>query len=822
MAENQLKRNKKILIVGGVAGGASFAARMRRLDEHAQIVIFERGDYISFANCGLPYFIGDTIGNRDHLIIQTPERFKERFNVEVRVQSEVVAVNPENKTITVRAGEKSYEESYDYLVLSPGSAPVRPPIDGVDSERVATLRSIPDMDRIKARVERENVSRAAVIGGGFIGLEMAENLRHKGLDVSLVELTDQVFMPVDKEMANILHHHLLLNGVSLYLSDGVKAFEETGGAIDVLLDSGERIAVDIVVLAIGVRPDTRFLRESGLELDQRGAIVADASMRTNLDAVFAVGDAVAVTDFVSGRQVHVPLAGPANRQGRIAADVIAGRDSRYKHTQGTAICKIFDLTAGVTGINEKNARRYGVSFIKSYTHSASHASYYPGAFPLSIKILFDPDTAKLLGAQVIGKDGVDKRIDVFATAVRHGLTVYDLSELELAYAPPYGSAKDPVNIAGFVAQNILEKRMEPLYAEEIAQVDFERQILLDVRTEAEHEQGAIPDSVNIPIDSLRQNLHRLDANKEVLVYCQVGLRGYLGTSILTQNGFRAKNLSGGYKTWSNAQTQNYDTSYLKPVADAACSTPTEQPPESAQRTVDATGLQCPGPIMQLKQALDQMRDGEAVSIRATDQGFALDVPSWCSRTGNSLVSLGQDGGVYTAMVRKGASNETCTAPQPAGDHKTMVIFSNDFDKMMAAFIIANGAASMGATVTLFFTFWGLNLLRKPQGNGKVKKSVMEKLFAGMMPKGPGALSLSKMNMGGMGAKMIQHVMKQKNVYSLQFLMDQALKNGVRFVACTMSMDIMGIKREELIDGVEFGGVSHYLERADHSSYNLFI
>ncbi len=822
MTEQQTNGHKRILIVGGVAGGASFAARMRRLDERAEIIIFERGDYISFANCGLPYFIGDTIADRDNLIIQTPEKFKDRFNVEVRVHSEVTGLEPDHKRITVRAHGSTYEERYDYLVLSPGSSPVRPPIPGVESDAVLTLRSIPDMDRIKAHIEREHVSRAVVIGGGFIGLEMAENLRHKGLEASLVELADQVFAPVDKEMANILHHHLMLNGVRLFLSDGVAAFEDTGRAVDIRLNSGERLSADVVILAIGVRPDTEFLRESGIERTARGALVVDARMRTNLPDVFAVGDAIEVTDFVSGKRVHVPLAGPANRQGRIAADTIAGMRATYKRTQGTAICKIFDLTAGVTGLNEKNAQRCAIPYVKSYTHSASHASYYPGAFPLSIKILFDPEKGTLLGAQVIGKDGVDKRVDVFATAVRHELTVYDLSELELAYAPPYGSAKDPVNIAGFVGQNILETKMAPAYAEDLASVDSSAQTLLDVRTEIEHEAGAIPDSVNIPIDSLRSRLHELDRSKEQVVYCQVGLRGYLATRILTQNGFRARNLSGGYKTWANAQTLDYDSSYLKPVADAACSTPTEQPPAIARRTIDATGLQCPGPIMQLKQALDTMKAQETVTIRATDQGFALDAPSWCARTGNTLVSLGQENGVFVATVKKGASNEQCRIPESDVHQKTMVIFSNDFDKMMAAFIIANGAASMGSEVTLFFTFWGLNLLRRPGGNGKIKKDMMEKMFASMMPKGPGALSLSKMNMGGMGTRMIQRVMKRKNVYSLPYLVEEAKKNGVRFVACTMSMDIMGIKKEELIDGIEYGGVSYYLEKADRSSYNLFI
>ena len=448
---------KKILIVGGVAGGASCAARMRRLDESAEIIMFEKGDYISFANCGLPYYIGDTIKDRENLIIQTPEKFKERFNVDVRTNSEVTVINPVDKTVTVRTKESTYGERYDALVLSPGTSPIRPPLRGIHSPIVFTLRNIPDTDHIRAYVDKKLARRAAVIGGGFIGLEMAENLRHRGLEVTLVEMLDQVFTPADKEMASVLHQHLIMNGVRLVLGDGVKEILPTGDTTaEVLLNSGERIPAELVILSIGVKPDTEFVKKSGIAVGDRGTIIVDEHMRTDKPDIYAVGDAVEVVDFITGKKVHVPLAGPANRQGRIAADNIAGIDSVYKNTQGTAICKIFDLTAAVTGLNEKSAKRWGIPFLKSYTHGTSHAGYYPGAYPLSIKILFDPKSGKLLGAQVIGKDGVDKRIDVFATALRHGLTVYDLAELELAYAPPYGSAKDPVNMAGFVAQNILE------------------------------------------------------------------------------------------------------------------------------------------------------------------------------------------------------------------------------------------------------------------------------------------------------------------------------------------------------------------------------
>jgi NADPH-dependent 2,4-dienoyl-CoA reductase/sulfur reductase-like enzyme/peroxiredoxin family protein/TusA-related sulfurtransferase/rhodanese-related sulfurtransferase len=817
-----MSQRKNILIVGGVAGGASFAARMRRLDEHASITMFEKGDHISFANCGLPYHIGDTIKSREDLIIQTPASFRRRYGVEVRVRSEVTAVRPDRKVIEVESGGKRREEPYDYLLLSPGSAPIRPPIRGIDSERVLTLRTLEDMDRIRARIEERGAQRAVVIGGGFIGLEMAENLRHRGMEVTVVEMAEQVFAPADPEMAAVIQQHLALNGVRQVLGDAAKAFiDRREGGIEVALRSGKTIGADMVVLAIGVRPDTRFLAGSGIALSERGAIEVDTRMRTNHEGVYAVGDAVEVSDFVSGQRVHVPLAGPANRQGRIAADNVAGIASSYKATQGTAICKVFDLTVAVTGLNEKNARRREIPFVKSYTHSADHAGYYPGAFPLSIKILFSPDDGRLLGAQAVGKAGIDKRIDVFATALRHGLTIYDLGELELAYAPPYGSAKDPVNMAGFVAQNILEKRMPVFYAEEVASRRADDEVLLDVRTAAEHDNGAIEHSINIPIDQLRGRLDELDAQKRYLVYCQVGLRGYLATRLLAQHGFTAANLSGGYKTFSLYESADYDPTYLTPTHEPVCSSPTGRERDEQRRVVDATGLQCPGPVMQLKKAVDDIREGEEIEIRATDQGFALDLPSWCNRTRNTLVSLANEQGVFRAVVRKGPPGDTCTIPRERDGNKTMVIFSNDLDRLLAAFIIANGAASMGSAVTLFFTFWGLNLLRKDKPP-RVNKSLVERMFATMMPRGAGKVGLSKMHMGGAGTAMMKGVMKAKNVFSLEQLVHQARQNGVRFVACAMSMDIMGIKKEELIEGIEFGGVSYYLEQADNARYNLFI
>ncbi|HMA64856.1 MAG TPA: DsrE/DsrF/DrsH-like family protein, partial [Chitinispirillaceae bacterium] len=446
--------------------------------------------------------------------------------------------------------------------------------------------------------------------------------------------------------------------------------------------------------------------------------------------------------------------------------------------------------------------------------------YYPGSFPVSIKILFAPDTGKLIGAQVIGSDGVDKRIDILATAIRHGLTVVDLSELELAYAPPYGSAKDAVNIAGFTAENILNGLTPVWYADELEK-KRNGAIVLDVRTASEYEQGRIDGALLIPVDELRKRLGELDASKPILVYCQVGLRGHVATRILIQNGFNAINLSGGYKTFMTYKKHDSEASYLKPLSQSVCSSPSGENENVKKKVVDACGLQCPGPIMKLKAAIDQMNVDEVVEIKATEMGFAADIPAWCTRTSNSLLSLKAENGYYIATVKKGKAQDVCRIPDTLRDKKTMVIFSNDFDKMMAAFIIANGAASTGSEITMFFTFWGLNLLRKDY-HVPVKKNLIEKMFGMMMPRGASKVTLSKMKMGGMGTLMIRQIMKKKNVLSLQDLMAAAQKNNVRFVACSMSMDIMGIKKDELIDGVEIGGVASYLEKADNAGYNIFI
>ncbi|ERP31322.1 FAD-dependent oxidoreductase [Chitinivibrio alkaliphilus] len=811
---------KKIVVVGGVAGGASFAARMRRLDETAEIILFEKGEYISFANCGLPYHIGETIPERDALIVQTPESFSARFGVDIRTGSTVLGVNPEKKEIQISRPDGEYTESYEYLLLSPGASPIRPPLPGIDLDGIHTLRTIPDMDAIKAQVDEQNVQNAVVIGGGFIGLETAENLRHRGVSVSLVELRDQVFVPADQELAHVLHEHLRLHGIKLFLEDGAQEFREDGDALSVVLQSGTTLQADMVILAIGVKPDTAFLEDSGIERSKTGAVVVTKTMQTNYDNIFAVGDAVEVREFISKKAVSIPLAGPANRQGRIAADCIAGIKSTYKDTQGTSVCKIFDLTAAVTGVNEKNARAWGIPFTKIYTHSANHASYYPGAYQMSVKTLFDPATGKIIGAQIVGKEGVDKRIDVFSVAIRHGLTVDDLAELELAYAPPYGSAKDPVNMAGFVAQNYRAGLSDLMYAEEVHHAVNQGSILLDVRTLEEYELGSIDGALHVPLDELRTRRHELDSTRPIIVFCQVGLRGHVASRILSQAGFSVKNLSGGYKTYQWYYGMGVDAAYEEPFSQGSCSAPDHDPQEKKPDvSIDAGGIQCPGPVMKLRDALASLSPGQIVEIRATESGFVKDLPAWCSRTGHRLVSLTNEAGAFLARVEKGDGGGA-TLPMLVGI-KNHGYFSNDFDRLMASFIIANGAVSMGSEVTLFFTFWGLTLLRK-DSKEKIEKKGMEKMFSAMMPRGAKKMRLSKMNMGGIGTALMRREMTKKQVFSLEQLIEQARENGVKMVACAMSMDIMGIKKEELIEGIEFGGVASYLKEADESSYNLFI
>jgi NADPH-dependent 2,4-dienoyl-CoA reductase/sulfur reductase-like enzyme/rhodanese-related sulfurtransferase/TusA-related sulfurtransferase len=658
----------KILIVGGVAGGASAAARLRRLDEHAEIIMFEKGDYISFANCGLPYYIGGTIAEKEKLLLQTPESFRKRFNVDVRVGSEVTKINTANKTVEVYDSKngKKYTESYDKLILSPGAEPIKPSLPGIDSSRIFTLRNIPDTYKIKDFVDAQKPKRAVVIGAGFIGLETAENLCDRGVKTTVVELADHVIGPLDYEMAAIVHQHLKSKEVELYLKDGAKSFRETDSYIDVELNSGRTIKADMVVLGIGVKPETSLAASAGIMLGTTGGIKTDKYMRTSDPDIYAVGDAVEVTDFVSGKQVLIPLAGPANKQGRIAANNICGAGEEYEGTQGTSIVKVFDITVAITGNNERTLRKNGVDYEKSFTHSASHAGYYPGAIPMSIKLLFSKKDGKVLGAQIVGYGGVDKRIDVIATAIRVGMTVHDLEKLELAYAPPYSSAKDPVNIAGYVAANIVKGDLRVFHWDEVDKIDRSKSVLIDVRTKMEYELGTIEGSINIPLDEIRDRIHEIPEDKDIYLFCRVGLRAYIACRILMQRGYaNVKNLSGGLTTYQPAVDKQgsgdiyeYDLLSENDETEPVSLKGGEFIPD-ADISIDACGLQCPGPIMQVYNYIKAMNYGEILKIKATDPAFAHDIKAWCASTGNRLVNVKYEESVFTAIIKKEKQEHSC-------------------------------------------------------------------------------------------------------------------------------------------------------------------
>jgi len=835
----------KIVIVGGVAGGASAAARLRRLNENAEIVMFEKGPYISFANCGLPYYISGTISERDNLLLQSPEDFNSRFNVDVRVFSEVISVNRSSKTVDIKEtaadGQtiRKYSESYDKLILSPGSKPLTPPIPGIERDNIFTLWTVPDVDKIKSFLDGKQSCHAVVVGGGFIGLEVAENLVERNFHVSLVEAAEQVMTPVDYEMAQIAHRHLNEEGVDLHLGSAVQSFEaaENPYKTAVVLADGSRLEADIVMLAIGVRPQSELAKAAGLELNSRGGIVVDSRLQTSDPDIYAVGDAIEVENFVTGEQTMVPLAGPANKQGRMVASNVLGGNETYKGTQGTSIVKIFDITVAATGLNEKNliaaGKQYGRDYLFTMTHSKSHASYYPGAFPLDMKMIFEPETKKVLGAQIVGWGGVDKRIDVLAAVIRMGGTIDVLTDLELAYAPPYSSAKDPVNMAGFVAENMLEGIVENINWNQLEK--FPDSVILDVRNQEEADLGTIPGSILVPVDELRGRLGELDKSRDYIIYCAAGVRAYVAARMMMQTGFKnVKNLAGGFATWQSA---NWNKTDACGPADAGLKTVDLK--EVAEKmadihkgnvlVLDACGLSCPGPIKKVYEKIAEINDGDVLEVHVTDPGFKSDIASWCRRTGNTLLNVEKKDRAFIARIRKGDLQDSLhelgghhqVEARPAANDKTMVCFSGDLDKAIASFIIANGALAMGRKVTMFFTFWGLNVIRRTE-KVNVKKDFVSSMFGGMMPRGAKNLKLSNMNMGGMGAGMIKGLMKKNNVPLLEELIEQAIEGGAKIIACNMSMDLMGIKAEELVDGIEFGGVASYLDAAEDANVNLFI
>lgn len=829
----------KTVIIGGVAGGATTAARLRRRDAQMEIVMLEKGNYISYANCGLPYYIGDVIQNREALLLQTPEAMKQKFNIDVRIRSEVTRILPIEKKVAVtnhQTGE-SYEETYDKLVIATGSSPLKPPIPGIAGEDIFTLWTVPDTDAIKKYVIERKPKTAAVIGGGFIGLEMAENLHALGIQVSIIEMMDQVMAPMDFEMAQLLHENMRMNCVNLILGDGVKEFQRVNNKTVIALNSGNQIETDMVILSIGVRPNSALAKEAGLTLNQRGGIVVNQELHTSNEDIYAVGDVIEVDQLVTGEKTMIPLAGPANKQGRICADNIAGDHKAYMGSLGTSVAKVFDLTAAAVGINEKALRSAGKEKGRDYETiliiQKAHAGYYPKATPVVLKLVFN-QTGKIYGAQVVGQEGVDKRIDTIAATMRLGGNVQDLAQLELSYAPPFSSAKDPVNMAGFVAENVLHGLVSFIEWDEVDALNAGEEsnyTILDVTEDVERMVYAVPGSCHIPLGQLAGRTQELNKEKMIIVYCAVGVRAYNAARILTGVGFtNVKVLSGGvtfYKSMHHLDTVSCREDEMLQAAEVCCGV--EKSPEQKElKVIDCCGQQCPGPIMKVYEAMNTMEEGQSLMVSATDMGFANDVEAWCRRTGNTFVKRERKDKEHIVYIQKGTTKAPCQtvaakdSPEtvlPQG--KTMVVFSGDLDKVLASFIIANGAAAMGRPVTMFFTFWGLNALRKPQ-KAKVKKPVIEKLFGFMMPRGSKKLKLSKMNMAGMGTAMMKKVMKDKNVDSLEALMKHAMENGVKLVACTMSMDIMGITKDELLEGVEYAGVASYLGDAEESNVNLFI
>lgn len=809
----------KHIIIGGVAGGATAAARIRRADENAEIVLVEKGKYISYANCGLPYYIGGVIKSRDKLFVQTPEAFSRRFNVDVRTRHEALSIDTERHEVSIRRADgTTYTETYDRLLLSPGAEPVRPPLEGIDTEGIFTLRNVDDTDRIHSYLGTHRVRHAVVVGGGFIGLEMAENLHHAGAGVSIVEMADQVMAPVDFSIASHVHRHLMDKGVGLWLGRGVEKFTSDNGSIKVWLNTGETLSADLVLLSIGVRPSVRLAREAGIELGARG-IKVNRWLQTSSPDVYAVGDAIEYEHPIAGGPWLNYLAGPANRQARIAADnMVYGNREEYEGSIGTSVAKVFDITVGATGLAAKHLKRMGVPYLTSVTTSSSHAGYYPGAFNLTLKLTFAPDTGRIYGAQCVGVDGVDKRIDEIAMLIKRGGTVRDLVRTEQAYAPPFSSAKDPVAIAGYVACNTLDGVMPVVTWRELAAADRSEVCLVDVRTPEEYSLGTIDGAVNIPLDDLRGRLGEIDRDSDVIVFCAVGLRGYLAQRILLGRGYRrVRNLAGGYKTYSLA------TQKVEPVEGQPCGQAEDSGAENGDMLrLDACGLQCPGPIMQVKNAVDGMKAGQRIEVRATDPGFARDAESWCRSTGNKFVSKTSEGGYHTVVIEKREACASAVTPAAGGSRdKTFIMFSDSLDRAIATFVLANGAAATGGKVTIFFTFWGLNVIKKRR-KPHVEKDIFGRMFAWMLPSDSTCLHLSKMSMLGLGDRLMRHIMRRKNISQLEELMREAVYNGVELIACQMTMDMMGISRDELIDGVTVGGVATYMERAGNSGVNLFI
>lgn len=730
----------KILIVGGVAGGATVATRLRRLNETDEIIMFERDEHISFANCGLPYYLGGVIQSRDRLIVETIAGLKEKFNIDVRNFSEVISIDRVNKRIKIKrikTGE-IYDESFDKLVLSPGAQPIRIPTPGLDeAKNIFTLRNIPDTDKIKRFIDENKPKTAVIVGGGFIGVEMAENFTEQNIHTTIVDLANQILAPLDFEMAKLAQNEMVNHGVHFELETVVNEYKDEGKTV--VLKNGKTLQADLIILAIGVKPESNLASSCGLKVGPRGHIITtktlqtvDATTNEVVEDIYAIGDAIEVYDFVDNSKTAIALAWPANRQGRLVADHINGFKVSYKGSLGSSVVKIFDYIAASTGNSEKSLIRKNTPYEISYVTRGNHAGYYPDAQEMIIKLIFDPKTGKIFGAQAFGHVGTEKRIDVIATAIKGGLTVEDLPDLELCYAPPFSSAKDPVNIAGYAASNVMAGVYKTIRYNQIDEVIKKGGFVVDARTRLEYDLHHIEGAINIPQIEMRNRINEFPSNKDtpVYLYCNIGHTGYLAVQILRGYGYtNIYNLTGGIKMYNAVYQFNPNEKVPE------FHNPEERKIEPMNQTqikrlkVDACGLQCPGPIMETFKTMQTMKEGDIVEVEATDSGFTRDVEKWAKSTGNTLVSVVKDGNIYRATLQKGGPKSSGTPVQLTNDSTTIVLFSGDLDKALASLIIAQGARAMGKNVTIFATFWGLNLLRKPKG-GKVKNLLLKKCLVG--------------------------------------------------------------------------------------------
>ncbi len=805
----------KVIIVGGGAAGASCAARLRRLDEKAEICILEASGEISIANCGLPYYCSEVIACRDEMLVSNPAVFKNLLNVDVRLFSKVTYINRKEKTVTVNEKE---EIKYDKLVLATGSQPIKPAsIKGIDNKKIFTVKTLEDADKIKSFINENNVSKAVVVGGGFIGIEMLENFLHMGLESVLVEQASQILLTTDYEIAAAAQNELNKNGAKLILNDEVVSF----GDKEVELKSGKKIEYDIAILAIGVSPVTSLAKDSGLELGLKNSIKVNEFMQTSDKYIYAAGDNIEVIDFVSGDSTLIPLAGPANRQGRIIADNIAGLKSSYKKSQGTSVLKVFDKTIASVGLTEKMLSNKKIAFKKNIILANAHAGYYPGAQSIILKLLFT-DEGKILGAQAAGGIGTEKRIDVIASIMRLGGTVQDLLDSELCYAPPYSGAKDPVNLIGMSSDNILKGLLKPAFYEDLSDA-----VLIDVRPNPAFVASTIKGAVNIPATEIRKRIKEVPKDKKVILFCGKGFNSYVAARILMQNGYEnVYSFMGGKTVYDEIvkAKENKENTIPKDICAKRINEPKVSAPVNTSSNavkVDVCGMQCPGPIMKISSKMEELADGDILEITTNDNALITDIQSWCNSTANTFIDHKQNNKDIIVRISKGSAVQTDNATMNTANGQTIVVFSNDLDKVLAAMIIANGARAAGKNVTLFFTFWGLNALRRSDISIK-KENIIEKAFGIMMPKGAGRLKLSKMNMFGLGTFIMKKIMKKQNVPSVEELIENAKKSGIKIIACTMAMEIMGIKKEELIDGIEYAGVATYIADSQKASSNLFV